>query len=45
MSDNSPEEFNYGRKAGCFTTAIIGFILFAILCIWIYSKNGDGLPM
>ena len=46
MSENhGPEEINYGKKGGCVMWAAISFIVFMILLIWIYNRNGDGLPM
>jgi len=44
MSGHGPEEFNYSRKGSFFAKTIIGIILFILLWIWIYSKNGEGLP-
>ncbi len=44
MSDNHPEEINYSGKAGCLMWGLIYTALFIILLIWIYHRNGDGLP-
>jgi hypothetical protein len=45
MSENHPEEINYGKKAGCVAWFFIYFALFIILLIWIYHRNGDSLPL
>jgi len=44
MSGHGPEEVNYGRKGGFMAKAIIGFIVFVILLIWVYNKNFADLP-
>ena len=32
---------NYGKKGGCLGKFILAFILFIILLIWVYQKNGQ----
>jgi len=44
MSSHGPEEVNYGGKGGFMAKAIIGFILFVILLIYVYNKNFADLP-
>ncbi len=44
MSAHGPEEVNYGKKGGFMAKAIIGFIVFIILLIWVYQQNFKDLP-
>jgi hypothetical protein len=41
MSGNS---HNYGKKGAVIGKIFVGFVLFIILLIWVYSKNQNFLP-
>ena len=34
---------NWGKKGSCLGQFIVAFLLFIILLIWVYNKNGAGL--
>ncbi len=36
---------NYGRKGAIFGKILLTIILFIIMLIWIYNKNGHFLPV
>ena len=41
MSEGS--NHNWGKKGACLGQFVVGFLLFVILLIWVYSKNQNGL--
>ena len=34
---------NYGKKGSCLGKVVVGLFLFAILLVWIYYQNQNGL--